>query len=153
RFLRPHKVFSDQKPAEARSAKQGYVLMSADAALAHKYRVFWSSQCKRERGCEVYRKIPEVAIVYPDNACSGGGRSLQFCFRMHFHKGIQAQLPGKADQSSQGGVVKYGGDQQHGAGARIQRFIELILVEEKIFSEQRNLGQALPYGAQVFDRS
>src|SRR5437899_9204857 len=134
-----HERLSDQHGVGAGGDDPAYVGAREEAALADDNGAGRDRRQELERRLQARLEGGEITVVDPEDAASGGDGLVQLGGRVTLHQRGEPEGLRGGEQIIQPWRLQDRDDQQHGVGARGARFPELVLVDDEILSEQRNV--------------
>ena len=101
---------------------------------------------------DVDAEVPQIAVVDTDDRGAGTERRLELGAVVDLDEHVEPAAAGLIVQSDQLGCLEGGDDQQHGRGARGDRLIELVGVDDEVLAKQRQRARGVGL-AEVLERS
>ncbi len=81
----------------------------------------------------------EVSVIDPDHRNSERQRAIELLALMDLHQRSQADPLGRVEEIAESGWLQSGHDEKHRVGPSGPRFPELVLIEDEIFSQEREI--------------
>ena len=133
----PHQLLADQKAAEARFLEPLQVGRVPDPALGHGHDPFRNPRRQPEADVERHLEGAEIAAVDADERRPPRERPLQLGLVVHLDQHLHAELLAAPSQLLQTRPRMQGRDHEHGVGAGVAGFHELVRFEDEVLAQQR----------------
>src|SRR5256885_2262052 len=132
-------MFADEKRVEAGSAQTEKIVVRAGTRFADGDTMFRGAVDQFQGSFRAHRQRFQVAIVYADDASSGGQGAIEFGGRVNFHQSFHAQLAAELEQVAELRTLERGDDEQKAVGIIGASFPDLPGIKDEILAEHREM--------------
>src|SRR5262249_3595313 len=149
--FRPHQLFADQDGVESGGAQTFDVFARLDTAFTHERDLLWEFGREIEGSLKRSFKRAQVAVIDTEHPHVVTERLLNVHAVVDFDQRVESHAVSDLQQVVEQWAVQDRGDQQDRVGAGVRGLVNLVLVEDEVFPQQRQR-RDVSYTAQVVER-